>query len=234
MTSVAQRTLLVIEDDTAVRQGLVDILTLEGYGLLEAPDGDVGLDKALSATCDLILLDLVMPGKSGLEILEEVRRHRPTLPVIIMTALGDEADRIKGLKLGADDYVVKPFSTAELTARIEAVLRRSPERAKDIKEIPVKDGVVRPATAEVRFSDGTTTSLSEKELQLITYFASHPDRIISRDEILQRIWRLDPKGVSTRTIDMHVARLRDKLRDHDQTTVVTIRGKGYRYSGPAL
>ena len=224
-----KRTILVIEDDDAIRQGILDALDFEGYQTLQAARGDIGRNMARSVDCDLVLLDLVLPGCDGLDVLDEVRASRPTLPVIILTARGDEASRVRGLKLGADDYVVKPFSVAELLARVEAVLRRSAERPTDLDELPLPDGVADFARCELRFNDGQRTELSERELQLLRYLACNMGRAISRDEILTRVWGLDPKGITTRTIDMHVARLRDKIRDTESPprVILTVRGKGY-------
>ena len=133
-----QRTILTVEDDSAIRRGVVDALEFAGFRVLEAANGDAGIEAAVRQDYDLLLLDLVLPGKSGLEILREVRRTRPTQPVIILTARGEENDRVEGLRCGADDYVVKPFSVKELLARVEAVLRRSPERPTDVElvELP--------------------------------------------------------------------------------------------------
>ncbi|MCZ7608098.1 MAG: response regulator transcription factor [Planctomycetota bacterium] len=223
------RTVLVIEDDAAIRRGVVDALKFEGFTALEAADGEAGLKSALQVDCDLVLLDLALPKLHGLEILREVRRVRPTLPVIVLTALGNEKDRVAGLKLGADDYVVKPFSVVELMARVEAVMRRSPERPQDVQEFEFAEGVADLARCEIRYHDGTRVELSERERELLRYFVVNPGRAISRDEILSRVWRIDPSGISTRTIDMHVARLRDKLRDSgdDPRILLTVRGKGY-------
>lgn len=225
--------ILVIEDDAAIRQGLVDALRFEGYVALEAPRGDIGLQKALQEDIHLVLLDLVLPGRDGLEILEGVRRERPTLPVIILTARGEETDRVRGLRLGADDYVVKPFSLKELLARIEAVLRRSPERPSDVHEVPLPAGVADLQRREVRFTDGTRCELSERECELLRYLVSNAGRVVAREEILTRLWQVDPRGIETRTIDMHVARLREKLRDDAAAprVVVTVRGTGYKYGG---
>ncbi len=132
---MAKRCILVVEDDAAIRQGVVDALTFEGFDTRVGRDGHEGLELALRCACDLILLDLVMPGPGGLDILREVRAARPGMPVIILTARGDESDRVAGLKLGADDYVVKPFSVRELLARVEAVMRRSAERPADVAEV---------------------------------------------------------------------------------------------------
>ena len=224
--------ILVIEDDAAIRQGIVDAVESEGYATFEAADAVKGRDMALGVECDLILLDLVLPRGDGLDILREVRAARPTLPVIILTARGAEDDRIKGLKLGADDYVVKPFSVKELLARIEAVLRRSPERPVDIHEVKLPGGLADLERREVRFTDGGRSELSERECELLRYLAMNPGRAISREEILSRVWRLDPNGIETRTIDMHVARLREKLRDDGAQphVLLTVRGKGYMFA----
>ena len=221
--------ILVVEDDAPIRRGIVDALEFEGYAAVEAADAANGLTKALGVDVDLILLDLVLPKGDGLDILAEVRKARPTLPVIILTSRGEESDRVKGLRLGADDYVVKPFSVKELLARVAAVLRRSPERPLDLTEITVPGGIVDLARQEVRFDDGGRCALSEREVELLRYLAQSAGRAVSREEILSRLWGLDPKGLATRTIDMHVARLREKLRDEpaEPRVIVTVRGKGY-------
>jgi len=231
---MAQQRILVIEDDKAIRQGVVDALEIEGYQTIEAADGTTGLDKAVTVDCDLILLDLVLPGPQGLDILKEVRATRPTMPVIILTARGDETDRVKGLRMGADDYVVKPFSAKELIARVEAVLRRSPERPTDLTRMQFLGGYADLARCEICFDDGQHTELSEKEIELLRYLANNIGRAISREEILSRVWRLEPTGIETRTIDMHVARLREKLRDNtgQPKILLTVRGKGYMFAHP--
>lgn len=226
---MAQRKILVIEDDASIRRGIVDALQFQGYGVLQAATGRAGLDMATSVDCDLVLLDLILPEKDGLEILEAIRNSRPSLPVIVLTARGAESDRVKGLKLGADDYVVKPFGVRELMARVEAVLRRSPERPADIQEITLPDGLADISRREVRRRDGRRVELSEREAELLRYLAANSTRAVSRDEILMRVWRLDPTGLDTRTIDMHVARLREKLGDDGENprVLLTVRGKGY-------
>jgi DNA-binding response OmpR family regulator len=225
------RSILTVEDDAGIRRGVVDSLTFSGYKVTQAADGHVGMDLATRMEYDLLLLDLVLPGPSGLEILEKVRELRPTQSVIILTARGEENDRVAGLKLGADDYVVKPFSVKELLARVEAVLRRTPERPTDVVEVAIPAGLVDLARQEVRFEDGRRSELSEREVQLVRYLAIHAGRAISRDEILANVWQISPEGVSTRTIDMHVARLREKLGDDPQgpQVILTVRGKGYMF-----
>jgi len=231
---MAQLQILVVEDDPAIRQGLTDALRFAGYGTLEAADGAIGLDMALRVDYDLLLLDLVLPHREGLEILREVRASRPSLPIIIVTARGEEAERIRGLRSGADDYVVKPFSLKELLARIEAVLRRSPERPVDVRSVSFQGGQADLARREVRYDDGARCELSEREAELLRYLASNAGRAISRQEILSRVWRVNPRGIETRTIDMHVVRLREKLRDDPSAprVLLTVRGKGYLYAKP--
>jgi len=226
---MGRRKILIIEDDAPIRNGILDALKFHGYETVFAEDGKKGLDSALTAEYDLLLLDLMLPRVSGLEILESLRKTRPTVPVVILTAKGEEQDRVKGLKLGADDYVVKPFSVKELMARIEAVLRRSPERPGDVKTVKIAGLTIDLARCEVRLPGGKRNELSEKEAELVRYLAANPGRTISRDEILSRVWRLDPKGVETRTIDMHIARLREKLNDNPENpqVILTVRGRGY-------
>lgn len=226
---MSSRCVLVVEDDPAIRRGVVDALAFAGYSTLQTGKGGEGMTLATTATMDLILLDLVLPGAGGFEILRAVRETRPTLPVIILTARGAEDDRVQGLRLGADDYVVKPFSIRELLARVDAVLRRSPERPQPITTVPVPGGTVDLERREIRFDDGSRAELSEREVELLRYLAAHPGRALSRDEILRHVWRLDPRNLETRTIDVHVGNLRAKLRDNGPLprVVLTVRGKGY-------
>ncbi len=226
--------IVVVEDDAAIRRGIVDALRFEGYQAVEAADGKVGMALALEVDCELVLLDLVLPKTPGLEVLQAVRQRRPTLPVIILTAMGDEADRVRGLRLGADDYVVKPFSVSELMARVQAVLRRSPQRPTDVSEAPVPGGVIDFSRNEIRFRGGRRETLSERESELLRYLVVNPGRVISRDELLRSVWRIEPRGLWTRTIDMHIARLREKLGDDasEPQLILTVRGKGYMYGQP--
>ncbi len=227
---------LTVEDDAAIRRGVVDALRFAGYEPIEAADGDAGLQMATTREFDLLLLDLVLPKRDGLEILREVRRLRPSLPVIVLTARGEEADRVRGLSDGADDYVVKPFSVKELLARVEAVLRRSAERPGDVSRIAIPGGTIDLMRREVRFLKGDRTELSEREAELIRYLAANAGRAIAREELLANVWRISPRGVTTRTIDMHVTRLREKLRDDttEPKILLTVRGKGYMFQSTKL
>jgi DNA-binding response OmpR family regulator len=228
---VTAKTILTIEDDSAIRRGIVDALRYMGYTVLEAGHGDLGLEMAVRQQYDLLLLDLVLPGASGLDILRAVHSSRPTLPVIVLTARGEENDRVEGLRAGADDYVVKPFSVKELLARVEAVLRRSPSRPTDLTEISLPGGVADFARREVRFETGERCELSEREVELLRYLVIHGERAVTREELLANVWRISPDGLPTRTIDMHVARLREKLRDDsaEPQVLLTVRGKGYMF-----
>ncbi len=229
---MSQQRILVVEDDSAIRQGLVDALQFQGYQTYDIGRGDQGLEMARSVDCDLIVLDLVLPGGDGLDILREVRALRPTLPVIILTALGKESQRIQGLRLGADDYVVKPFSVAELLARIETVLRRSPERPSDVREVVFPGGRIDLDRCEVRLDDGRRVELPERERDLLRYLVQNAGRAISRDEILSRVLLIDPCWVPTRTIDVHIGRLREKLGDDSSSPslILTVHGKGYMFA----
>jgi DNA-binding response OmpR family regulator len=225
------RHILTVEDDHAIRRGIVDTLRYSGYQVSEAANGHEGEEKALGQDVDLLLLDLVLPGPGGLDILRKVRASRPTLPVIILTARGEESDRVAGLKLGADDYVVKPFSVKELLARVEAVLRRSPQRPTDVSVVSIPSGVADFSRREIRYTDGSRAELSEREVELLRYLAENNGRAIAREELLENVWRISADGLPTRTIDMHVARLREKLRDsaEEPQSLLTVRGKGYMF-----
>jgi len=225
---------LVIEDDAAIRRGIADALAASGYQALSEGDGDGGLAAALAADVDLVLLDVVLPHRDGFSVLEQVRRVRPTLPVIMLTARGAEQDRVRGLQTGADDYVVKPFSVTELLARVEAVLRRSAARPLPVTTLELGGRTVDFARRLVRGADGTACELTELESELLRYLAANPARIVTRDELLANVWRIDARGLATRTVDMTVARLREKLGDDPAAPQVlrTVRGKGYVLAEP--
>lgn len=223
-------TVLVVEDDAAIRRGLVDALRFAGYSVIESANGDEGLQVALSADLDLCVLDVMLPGKDGFEILAEVRRSRPQLPVILVTARGAEQDRVHGLQTGADDYVVKPFSSKELLARVGAVLRRSAERPSDVQRVDVAGRAIDFERREIGRPDGSRVQLSERETELLRYLVQNRGRAIARRELLERVWGLPSGGdSSTRAIDMHIVNLRGKLADPSDApeVVITVRGKGY-------
>ncbi len=228
----------VVEDEPAIRRGVVDALRLTGYDVTEAADGAIGLQVAVRPDIDLILLDLLLPRRDGLEVLSEVRKVCPTRPVIILTARGTEEDRVRGLKMGADDYVVKPFSARELLARVEAVLRRTGAREPDIRVIKFGNGYIDLLRREICWSASERHELSETEAMLLQYLVSNRCRAVSREELLTRVWGVDAQGLETRTVDMHIARLRAKLKDPESDrdvpeAIVTVRSHGYM-AGPGL
>jgi DNA-binding response OmpR family regulator len=223
--------ILVIEDDRSIREGLVACLELADFTVSSAADFPSGRRAALGVDADLVLLDLVMPGGDGLDILAALRQARPAQPVIILTARGAEQDRVKGLKGGADDYVVKPFGVEELLARVEAVLRRAGVKAAPTGgSVAVPGATVDLARREVRREDGGREELSEQEADLIRFLAERHDRAVPREELLTLLWRTAAPDLGSRAVDMLVARMRAKLGDSgkEPRALVTVRGCGYR------
>ena len=229
--------IVVVEDEPAIRRGVSDALRLSGYDVTEAPDGAAGLREAGAAGVDLVLLDIMLPKRDGLDVLSELRRTNPTRPVILLTARGSEDDRVRGLKMGADDYVVKPFSAKELIARVEAILRRTMRVAPDVHLVNLGPGTIDLNRREIRWLDGSRSDLSETEAALLKYLVSNRERAVSREELLSRVWGIGTAGLETRAVDMHVARLRAKLKspngDEHSEAIVTVRAHGYM-AGPAL
>lgn len=229
--------IVVVEDEPAIRRGVSDALRIAGYEVTEASDGVVGQTAAMQPDVDLVLLDILMPRKDGLSVLAELRKQFPSRPVILLTARGTEDDRVKGLKLGADDYVVKPFSARELLARVEAILRRSAPKPPDVCRVQLGKGTIDLPRREVRWPGGNRLELSETETALLSYLVNHRSRAVTREELLERVWGIAPDGLETRTVDMHVARLRAKLKDptgkETAEAIVTVRSRGYM-AGPGL
>lgn len=231
---MSHATVLVIEDDDAIRRGIVDVLTISGYAAVEAADGVAGLAAVADPAIDLVLLDVLMPRMDGFKVLEAIRRDRAAIPVIMLTARGTEEDRVRGLRSGADDYVVKPFGAQELLARVEAVLRRSAERPPPVEPITIAGTTIDFHRREARLNGGGRVTLSEREAAILEYLASNRGRTVTREELLRRVWGIDPKGIQTRTVDMHIARLRESLGDDpaDPKVILTVRSKGYMLGLP--
>ncbi len=227
-----KRTIVVVEDEDAIRRGIVDALRVAGYEVREAADGEAGLAEARRAGVDLVLLDLLLPKKDGFEVLTDLRVTHPSLPVIILTARGSEDDRVRGLRGGADDYVVKPFSARELLARVDAVLRRSADRPSPAIRVIAGETMVDCARREIRCGDGRRVTLSEMETEILLRLAAYAGRAVSREELLAGVWGLRDGNIETRAIDMHITRLRQKLAeaspDPAPEWIVTVRGKGYK------
>ena len=231
-----QTTILVAEDDPRIRQGLVDTLESEGYRVLPAADGVAALVLYDQERPDLLLLDVMMPGKSGYDVCREVRRRDSVTPVVILTAKGEEVDKVVGLELGADDYVTKPFGVRELLARIAAVLRRCngavatqdpPVALPD--RLPFGSAMVDRKAYRGNLGE-RTFDLTARELALIEQFARHPGEVLGRDVLLRRVWGIDYGG-TTRTLDQHVAQLRKKIEPEPGAprVITTVHGVGYRY-----
>jgi DNA-binding response OmpR family regulator len=230
-----RRRILVVEDDRTLRQTLSYNLTREGYEVTTAADGEAALEAARKSRIDLILLDVMLPGMSGIEVLRVLRRHGIGAPVIIVSAKGDEIDRVVGLKVGADDYVTKPFSRPELLARIEALLRR--QRTEPIGDEPserIQLGEIQVDVGRRLVTIGERSlHLTTKEFDLLAFMASHPGRIFTRDQLLARVWGYDYTG-DGRTVDVHVSWLRSKLREADgRDHFRTVRGVGYAFAEEA-
>jgi DNA-binding response OmpR family regulator len=230
-TMVSERsTVLVVEDDAPIRRGLVDSLKYAGYAAVECADGKTAIAQAADPSVNLVLLDVMLPDIDGFTILSEVRKTRPTLPIIMVTARGAEEDRVRGLRDGADDYVVKPFSAKELLARVEAVLRRAPESWWGVRSLLQGECQINLEERRATRPDVSDVYLTEREASLLRYLAANGNRVVDRRELFERVWGINPNGIETRTVDMHVARLREKIEDdpaHPQI-VLTVRGVGYR------
>jgi two-component system response regulator RegX3 len=220
--------ILVVEDEPAIRRGLLDLFEQQGYAPSGAATGEAGLREGLGGEHDLIVLDLMLPGLSGFDVCERVRAVHPRLPILMLTARGAEEDVLRGFRVGADDYVTKPFSLAQLLARVQALLRRAGERAAEaIAPFAVGAVQIEPARLVAREGDAET-ELTRREVELLALLAEERGRIVSRRRLLREVWRLEhPDHVETRTVDMHVAKLRKKL-GAARELIETVRGEGYR------
>ena len=223
--------ILLVEDEPGLVLTLSDLLSTEGYDVDTALDGISGLEKALGSGYDLLILDVMLPGKSGFDVCRELRQNGIDTAVLMLTARTQVIDRVVGLKLGADDYLTKPFDPSELVARVEALLRRLRKEAPAaVVRFQFGDVQVDFERAEVLKGEGRV-GLAGKELQLLHYLVEHRGRVVSRDELLKNVWAYQP-SVSSRTVDVHVAWLRQKLEDNPQLPrhFHTVRGIGYRFA----
>jgi DNA-binding response OmpR family regulator len=231
--SEAQRRakILVVEDEPAMVAGLRDNFEFEGYEVITAHDGIEGLQRALEESPDLVVLDVMMPRMSGLEVCKQLRAKRASLPIIMLTARGQEIDKVVGLELGADDYVTKPFSIRELLARVKSVLRRTAVLPKDKEQHSFSDVQVDLRRCRVVRS-GKPLDISSKEFDLLKYFICHSGETLSRDRLLEDVWGYE-NYPTTRTVDTHLVRLRQKLEpDPEQPQYfLTVHGTGYRFVG---
>ena len=223
--------LLLVEDEPGLVMTLTDRLTAEGYDVESATDAKTALESASTGRFDAILLDVMLPGGNGFDICRTVRQRGVQTPILMLTARGQVVDRVVGLKLGADDYLVKPFEMAELLARIEALLRRSAASPQAADVAHFGDVVVDFRRAEVT-KGGAIVELSAREFKLLRYFVEHKGAALSRDELLNEVWGYNAMP-TTRTVDVHVAWLRQKLEDNPRHPqfILTVHGLGYKFAG---
>ena len=225
----AKHRILVVEDEPAIRAGLCDVLSYRGYEVDDVETGEDGLERGLQPDIDLILLDIMLPGLSGFEVCESLRVERPNVPILMLTARGSEDDVLRGFQCGADDYVTKPFSLAQLLARVEALLRRTAGRAEEpIEAFEVGGFAVDPERMTAVGKGGSEVELTRREIEMLALFAREPGRIVSRRVLLHEVWGMERADrIETRTVDMHIAKLRKKL-GQARDLIETVRGEGYR------
>jgi DNA-binding response OmpR family regulator len=222
---------LIVEDDTAMATALSDGFAYEGYEVVLARDGEAGLKAALASAPDVVVLDVMLPKLSGLDVCKRLRAEGSGVPIIMLTARGQEIDKVLGLKLGADDYVTKPFGFMELTARVEALLRRTTGAARPAEVYGFGDVFVDFRRAELK-KKGEPVEVTARELKLLEYFIAHRGEVIPRERLLGQVWEYDAVPL-TRTVDMHVAKLRKKIENDpaDPRFIVTVHRMGYKFNG---
>jgi len=221
--------ILIVEDEPNMVSGLRDNFEYDGYEVITAPDGVSGLERAIKESPDLVILDVMMPRMSGLDVCKQLKAKRPSIPIIMLTARGQEVDKVVGLELGADDYVTKPFSIRELLARVKAVLRRVRTVPKEQDRYLFGDVEVNLRSCQVS-RNGKKLEFSSKEFELLKYFLCHPGETLSRDRLLEEVWGYG-KFPTTRTVDAHIVRLRQKLepKPEEPRFILTVHGTGYKF-----
>jgi len=226
------QSILVVEDELSIQRGLCDVLAYHGHEPHGVDSGEEGLREALARDYALVILDVMLPGMSGFEVCGELRRQRPEQLILMLTARGSEQDVLEGFRCGSDDYVTKPFSVAELLARIGALLRRS-SQAPPEAPTPFRfgDWQVDPESLEASRGD-EGVSLSRREVDLLALLARERGRIVSRRSLLREVWGMrSVEGIQTRTVDVHIAKLRKKIGGGLRSPIETVRGEGYRFAG---
>jgi len=221
---------LFVEDEEALRMTVGDRLRKEGYAVESAANGEEGFVKATQLPFDLIILDVMLPKKSGFDVCRDIREAGLITPILMLTARGQTSDKVNGLKIGADDYVTKPFNMQELMARVEALLRRAPIRPAAQAAVSEFGSIHVDLTGTEATRDGKTVNLSAREFQLLRYFIEHRGATLSRDELLKQVWGYSA-DMYTRTVDVHVASLRQKLEDDPKQPqfILTVQGLGYKF-----
>lgn len=222
--------ILVVDDEPMVREVLSQYLRADGFDVVEAGDGDAAVASVANDHPDLVLLDLMLPKRNGLQVLSFIR-GTSALPVILLTARGDEADRVRGLEAGADDYVVKPFSAREVVARVRSVLRRSNETVETSVMVTEFGNVIVDPSSWTVTKDGKHLELPRKEFELLNCFLAHPGEALTREDLLQKVWGSSTEWQDPSTVTVHVRRLRGRLEDDPSkpTYLTTVFGIGYRF-----
>ena len=224
------KTILIIEDDTSILRGLKDNLEYEGYIVITETDGNKGLNRALDNEVEFLLLDIMLPGMNGYEICKRVKKERPELPIIMITARGSEMDKVSGLDIGADDYVTKPFSIPELLARMRSVFRRV-DQSNEVPDIFSFGNIVLDFKKLQAFRDGEEIKLSSKEFEIMKYFVQHEGEAVHRHDLLDEVWGFDVMP-TTRTVDNFILDLRKKMEidPSNPQHIIGIRSIGYRFN----
>ena len=223
--------ILIVEDEPNMVAGLRDNFEFEGHQVITAGDGVAGLERAIAESPDLVILDVMMPRMSGLDVCRQLKSKRPSIPIIMLTARGQEVDKVVGLELGADDYVTKPFSIRELLARVKAVLRRARVAPKTDEKYSFGEVEVNLRSCQVS-RKGQALDFSSKEFELLKYFLIHPGQTLTRDRLLEDVWGYD-RFPTTRTVDAHIVRLRQKVepKPEEPRFILTVHGTGYKFVG---
>jgi DNA-binding response OmpR family regulator len=220
--------ILLVEDEASIREGVCDVLAYHGYAPEAVEDGESGLSRALASEYALLILDVMLPSMNGFEVCRRVRSERPELPIMMLTAKGSEDDVVEGFRLGADDYVTKPFSVRELSARVRALLKRSGKLPSEQAPLPMAGWLVDPTRGRAT-RDGEAIELTAREIAILTLLCQERGRIVGRRRLLKQVWRLNnPDQIETRTVDMHMAKLRKKIDRDGPSLIETVRGQGYR------
>lgn len=225
--------ILVVEDEEAIQRGLCDVLAFHGYAPSACGNGEEGLGEALGGGYDLVVLDVMLPGMSGLEVCSKLRAELPEQPILMLTARGSEADVLEGFERGADDYVSKPFSVSELLARVKALLRRA-GAGERVEDEPFRFGPWQVDAAALRATHAERrVDLSPRELEILALLVREEGRVVSRRLLLHEVWGFaNPDQIETRTVDMQIGKLRRKIDVGAESLIETVRGAGYRYTAP--
>ena len=220
--------ILIVEDDPAILNGLLDVLVFNGYAVAGVEDGGAGLQRALEGKYDLIILDVMLPTLDGFSICKQIRKRKPGQAIIILTAKGAEDDVVTGFKAGADDYISKPFSLRELMVRVEAILRRAGKNLGD--EQIQSHSIFFDGKTLIATHNQQSVELTRREMDIILYLHRHRDQIVSKKELLGEVWNYTDTDIETRTVDIHILKLRKKIGSliGDTPFIITIRGEGYR------